>query len=337
MGKRDYYEILGVARGAAPPEIRGAYRRLARRYSPDVNIWDERAVDLFEEIGEAYRVLYDPGARALYDRLGHRGLSARPERSAGGRQRGDDLHYAMEIEFEEALRGLHLALELPRLDPCQACAASGAVGDRAAVPCPGCWARPRARRSAPGGSERARCVTCGGAGWLLPEPCRACGGRGVVSGTARIPVVIPPGVDTGAQIRVPAEGHASAAPVVRGDLVVVTRVRPHPLFTRKGDHVCCEVPVTVAEAALGARIHLPTPDGPLAVSVPSGTQSGQVLRVRGRGCPRLDRGGRGDLLVTVHVVIPRNADSTMAEVLRALQRLCPGDPRAALWSGRGPA
>lgn len=302
-----------------------------------MNLWDERTAELFEEIAEAFRVLYDPGARALYDRLGHRGFGAPPEGTAGGGQRGDDVHYPMEIEFEEALRGLHLVLELPRLEPCPACDASGGAGGRRGAPCPACRARPVARRSAPGGAGGARCVTCGGAGWLLPEPCRVCGGRGVVSGTARISVVIPPGVDTGAQIRVPGEGHACPAPVARGDLLVVTRVRPHPLFTRKGDHVYCEVPVTVAEAALGARIQLPSPDGPLAVTVPPGTQSGQVLRIRNRGCPRLDRGGRGDLLVAVQVVIPRNADSTMAEVLRALQRLCPDDPRAALWSGRGSA
>ena len=155
-------------------------------------------------------------------------------------------------------------------------------------------------------------------------------------GTGRIPVRIPPGVDTGAQIRVPGEGHAGPDPAGRGDLVVVTRVRPHAFFTRKGDHLCCEVPVTVPEAALGARIQLPTPGGPVVVTVPAGTQSGQVLRIRGRGCPRRDRGGRGDLLVATRVVIPRNADSTLAGVLRELQRLWPENPRAAMWSGRGP-
>jgi molecular chaperone DnaJ len=337
MRKRDYYEVLGVTRGAPPPEIRGAYRRLARRYSPDVNLWDERAEGLFEEIAEAYRVLYDPGARAAYDRLGHQAFGPAREGAGDHQPRGEDLHYAMEIEFEEALRGLRIVLDLTRIEPCQACEASGGVGGRRAAPCPTCGMRPRGRQPARGRSGGAPCATCGGAGWLLPESCRACGGRGTVSGTARVTVVVPPGVDTGAQVRVPGEGHAAPAPGARGDLVVVTRVQPHPLFTRKGDHIYCEIPVTVSEAALGARIRLPTPDGPLAVTLPPGTQSGQVLRVRGRGCPRLDREGRGDLLVAARVVIPRNADSTLAEVLRALQRLCPDDPRAALWHDRGSA
>jgi len=147
-------------------------------------------------------------------------------------------------------------------------------------------------------------------------------------------VAIPAGVDTGAQIRVPGEGHAARAPGRRGDLLVMARVRPHPFFTRKGDNLHCEVPLTVPEAALGARIQVPTLDGPAVVTVPAGTQGGQVFRLRGKGCPRLDRDGRGDLFVTARVVIPRNADSTLESVLRALERLWPEDPRATLWSGR---
>jgi DnaJ-class molecular chaperone len=147
-------------------------------------------------------------------------------------------------------------------------------------------------------------------------------------------VEIPPGVDTGAQIRVPGEGHATRAPGRRGDLVVMARVQPHPFFTRKGDNVYCEVPITVPEAALGARIHIPTPHGPVAVTIPTGTQSGHVLRIRGKGCPRLDRRGYGDLFVSTRVTIPRNADSTLEQVLRALERLLPENPRAQLWSHR---
>jgi DnaJ-class molecular chaperone len=138
-------------------------------------------------------------------------------------------------------------------------------------------------------------------------------------------------VDTGAQVRVPGEGHAAAAPGARGDLIVITRVRPHPVFSRKGDHLQCEVPLTVPEAALGARIQIPTPDGPVQITIPAGTQTGQTLRVRGKGCPRLDREGRGDLLVQTRVVIPRNTGPAMEEVLQALRRLLPEDPRAGLW------
>ena len=334
MPKRDYYEVLGVSRGALSLEIRHAYRRLARRYSPDVNLWNDRAEGLFEEITEAYRILADPASRAVYDRLGHEAFGPPGAAAPDESRRGGDLHYPMEIELEEALRGLRVAFEVTRLEPCGACQATGGADGRRATPCQACRAHPRESRSGGGGTARARCAVCRGAGWLLPEVCRVCGGRGTLTGTTRVSVTIPAGVDTGAQIRVPREGHAVAAPGTRGDLVVVTRVRAHPLFTRKGDHLYCEVPVTVPEAALGARIQLPTLDGPVAVTVPPGTQSGQVLRVRGRGCPRLDREGRGDLLVATRVVIPRNADPTLAEVLRALQRLCPDDPRAALWNGR---
>src|SRR5262249_9320646 len=151
--------------------------------------------------------------------------------------------------------------------------------------------------------------------------------------SSRIEVSVPPGVDTGAQVRVVGEGHAAPAPGRRGDLIVITRVRPHPFFGRKGDHLYCEVPLTVPEAALGTRLRLPTPDGPVVVTVPAGTQSGQTLRVRGRGCARRDREGRGDLLVQVRVVIPRNADPALEEVLQALKRLLPDDPRAGLWAG----
>jgi DnaJ-class molecular chaperone len=157
-----------------------------------------------------------------------------------------------------------------------------------------------------------------------------------VSEPAHLEVAIPAGVDTGAQVRVPGEGHATRVPGTRGDLVVITRVRPHAFFTRKGDNLYCEVPITVPEAALGARIQVPTLEGPAVITVPAGTQSGQVFRLRGKGCRRLDRDGHGDLFVAARVVIPRNPDTTLEEVLRALQRLWPEDPRAALWSGPGP-
>jgi DnaJ-class molecular chaperone len=287
--KRDYYDVLGVARDASPAAIRQAFRCLARRYSPDVNVTDQRAPGLFAEIAEAFRVLGDPATRALYDRLGHRAFE--PAR-AGAAPPGDDLHATVEVDLPGALRGVQVVVEAGRQERCEACG-----GDR------------------DGG-------------------CPACHGRGTVLRHARVPVVIPPGVDTGAQVRVRGEGHAAPGPGPRGDLVVVTRVHPHPFFTRRGDHLCCEVPITVPEAALGARIRIPTPDGPAVLTVPAGTQGGQVFRLRGRGCPRLDRDGRGDLLVATRVVIPRNADSTLEAVLRALERLLPGDPRAELWGGR---
>jgi molecular chaperone DnaJ len=329
--KRDYYDVLGVPRAAPVAEIRRAYRRLARRYSPDVNLWDARAEGLFEEIREAYRVVGDPSARSLYDRLGHQAFEPAREGEAGEPARGEDIHYAMELELEEALRGVRAEIELTRLDPCEGCGGSGGAGRQAARPCPVCQGRPV--RVALHGDRpvAARCGACGGTGWRVPPPCPGCSGRGTRSRPSRIEVAIPPGVDTGAQVRVQGEGHAAPAPGRRGDLIVITRVRPHPLFSRKGDHLHCEVPLSVPEAALGARIQIPTPDGLVVVTIPAGTQAGQTLRVRGKGCPRLDREGRGDLLVQTRVVIPRNADPALEEVLQALRRLLPENPRADLW------
>jgi molecular chaperone DnaJ len=329
--KRDFYEILGVSRQTPAEEIRRAYRRLARRYSPDVNLWDARAEGLFEEIREAYRVVGDPTARALYDRLGHQAF----EPALDGRDvaRGEDIHYAMELELGEALRGIRAEIEVTRLEPCEACGGGGGVGGLVAGPCPACEGRPLRVALDRDRPVAAQCRTCRGRGWLLPPPCPACVGRGTLARARRLDVTIPPGVDTGAQVRIPGEGHAAPAPGRRGDLIVITRVQPHPFFARKGDHLHCEVPVTVPEAALGARIQIPAPDGPVTQTVPAGTQTGQTLRVRGKGCPRLDRDGRGDLLVQIRVVIPRNPDPALEEVLQALRRLLPEDPRAEIWRG----
>lgn len=331
MRKRDFYEVLGISRQAPAEEIRRAYRRLARRYSPDVNLWDTRAEGLFEEMREAYRVVGDPAARSLYDRLGHQAFEPSQDGPAGPAARGEDIHYAMELELDEALRGVRAEIEMTRLEPCEACGGSGGVGGQAAAPCPACQGRPIRVALDQDRPVAARCVACRGTGWRLPPPCPGCGGRGTRARSCRIAVTIPPGVDTGAQVRVAGEGHAAPAPGRRGDLIVISRVRPHPLFTRKGDHLHCEVPVTVPEAALGARIQIPAPDGLVMVRIPAGTQTGQTLRIRGKGCPRLDRDGRGDLLVQTRVVIPRNPDPALEEVLQALRRLLPDNPRAELW------
>lgn len=331
MRKRDFYEVLGVSRQAPAEEIRRAYRRLARRYSPDVNLWDVRAEGLFEEIREAYRIVGDSAARSLYDRLGHQAFEPARDGPATSAMRGEDIHYAMELELGQALQGVRVEIELTRLEPCMGCGGAGGADGQAAGPCPACQGRPVRLRVDGDRPAPVRCAACRGTGWRLPPPCPGCGGRGTRARMARLEVTIPPGVDTGAQIRVPAEGHAAPAPGRRGDLIVITRVRPHPLFTRKGDHLHCEVPVTVPEAALGARIQIPAPDGPVAVTIPAGTQTSQTFRIRGRGCPRLDREGRGDLLVQTRVVIPRNPDSALEAVLQALRRLLPDDPRADIW------
>ena len=292
--RRDYYAVLGITSTAPPREIRQAYRRLAREYSPDVNFWDTAARTLFEEIAEAYRVLMDPEARALYDRFG----PGPPAEGLTEGRRGEDVHATVEVDFAGVARGTTLRVSVPRFSPCAECQATGR---RAGHACPGCQAR---------GVRRAVEAVC---------------------------VEVPPGVDSGTQVRVPGAGSAGPFGGPRGDLVVSTRVREHPFFTRQGDGVHCEVPIGVWEALRGARIRVPTPLGEAVLVVPPGTAAGQVFRVRGQGLPRLADGSIGDLYVTVRVEVPTGLDARMDELVRELERLLPGPSRAELARFRGGA
>jgi DnaJ-class molecular chaperone len=287
--RRDYYAVLGITATAAPREVRQAYRRLARQYSPDVNFWDERARALFEEIAEAYRVLSDPSARDLYDRFGA-GRSGDDALAPG--RRGDDVHVTVDVSFAEVVHGGQRKVAVARFSPCSRCGSSG------------------------------RAATDGA--------CSSCGGRGVARVTESISVAIPPGVDSGVQLRIPDEGSAGPFGGPRGDLIVSTRVAEHPFFLRKGDNVQCEVPVSVWEALRGARIKVPTPHGEAVVVLPPGTSGGQVFRLRGAGVPRLAREGSGDLYVTVRVEMPEGLDARTEELVRDLERLLPLDSRQGL-------
>jgi molecular chaperone DnaJ len=294
--RRDYYAVLGITATAAPREVRQAYRRLARQYSPDVNFWDERARVLFDEIAEAYRVLSDPTARDLYDRIGSVPGAAD---ALGPGRRGDDVHVTVDVPFAEVVNGAERRVLVPRFSPCAACGASGH----------------------------------GAAG----RPCASCGGRGVARVTESVLVTIPPGVDSGVQLRVSEEGSAGPFGSPRGDLIVSTRVAEHPFFVRKGDNVQCEIPVSVWEALRGSRIKVPTPQGEAVVVLPPGTSAGQTFRLRGQGLPRLAREGGGDLYVTVRVVMPDGLDARTEELVRDLERLMPLDPRDGLSKFRGGA
>ncbi|OLB08541.1 MAG: hypothetical protein AUH14_01000 [Candidatus Rokubacteria bacterium 13_2_20CM_69_15_1] len=293
--RRDYYAVLGVVSTAELREVRQAYRRLARQYSPDVNFWDARARDLFGEIEEAYRVLSDPAARAMYDQFGH---ALRDGAALAAGRRGEDVHVTVQLEFADVVRGTSLRLEVPRFSPCAKCGATGVVGD-------------------------ARCPSCGG--------------RGVRRAVDPVSVTIPAGVDSGSQIRVRGEGSAGPFGGPRGDLIVSTRVQEHPFFERKGDSIHCEIPISVWEAILGARIRVPTPSGEAVLVIPSGTTGGQVLRLRGQGLPKLSGDGLGDLHVTVRIEIPTGLDSRTHELVRELERLMPLEPRTALERYRGGA
>ena len=292
--RRDYYAVLGVASTAGLREVRQAYRRLARQYSPDVNFWDTAAGALFEEIAEAYRVLNDPDARSLYDRFGP---ALGTEALAAGR-RGDDVHVTVELDFADVARGARLSLSVPRFSPCAECRSLG-------------------RRE-------------GGA-------CATCQGRGVRRMVEPVAVELPAGVDSGTQVRVTGEGSAGPFGGARGDLVVSTRVREHPFFTRQGDGVHCEIDLAVWEALRGARIRVPTPLGEAVLVVPPGTAPGQMFRLRGQGLPRLVDGTVGDLYVTVRVTIPTGLDARTDELVRELERLLPGPLRAELGRFRGGA
>jgi len=295
--RRDYYAVLGITATAEPREIRQAYRRLARQYSPDVNFWDDQARVVFAEIAEAYRVLNDAGARAMYDRFGSGPTPAAGHGVAEGR-RGDDEHLAVELSFADVARGVRLTLDVPRFSPCTACRGSGSGATGA---------------------------------------CGHCRGRGVRRTSDAVTVDVPAGADTGAQIRVRGEGSAGPFGGPRGDLIVSTRVREHPYFKRKGDSVHCEVPVSVWEALQGARIRIPTPGGEATLVIPPGPAGGQMFRLRGQGLPKLADGGTGDLYVTVRVEIPGGLDARTHELVRELERLMPQEPRAAVERYRGGA
>jgi DnaJ-class molecular chaperone len=292
--RRDYYAVLGITATALPREVRQAYRRLARQYSPDVNFWDHEARRIFDEIAEAYRVLGDPTARDLYDRFGH----AVGVQALDSGRRGEDVHATVELSFAEAAHGLSLDLDVARFSPCGACGARGAGEGR---------------------------------------PCTRCLGRGVRRSLDTVRVTIPAGVDAGAQIRVAGEGSAAPFGGPRGDLLLSTRVGEHPFFKRKGDHLHCEVPITVWEALRGARVRVPTPAGDTVLVVPPGTNAGQVFRLRGHGLPRLAEEATGDLFVTIQVRVPSGLDARTDELVRELERLLPAAPRDGLDRYRGGA
>jgi len=348
--KRDYYEVLGVGRTATEDEIKKAYRRLALQYHPDKNP-DNRpeAEERFKEVAEAYQVLCDAERRAAYDRFGHaafeQGGAAGFDFSAGfediigdlfgdffgtgrtragGRsrtRRGQDLRYELEISFEEAAFGCEKTIAVPRLAACETCGGRGAKPGTSPRTCPQCRGSGQVRFQQGFFSIAKTCGHCNGQGSIIANPCPACGGNGARRKTHQLNVKIPAGVDDQSRLKLRGEGEAGLNAGAPGDLYVVLHVQEHPLFQRAGTDVVCDVPLSFAQAALGAEIDVPTLDGAAKMKIPAGTQTGQTFRLKGRGIPELNGYGRGDEIVRILVETPRKLSARQRELLEEFARL----------------
>ena len=324
--KRDYYEILCVERGCDEPALKAAYRKLAMQFHPDRNPGNKEAEDKFKEAAEAYSILSDSQKRAAYDRFGHQGVSGAgggfdgmagfPDLSDilsdvfgfgdvfGGRgggarrnraQRGEDVRYDLEIAFEDTLKGMAIDIQVPRLEQCGRCAGKGAEPDDGLTTCPICKGRGEVIFQQAFLSVRRTCTQCNGRGQIIRRPCKECKAEGYLKREKKLKVTVPAGVDSGTQLRLAHEGQPGANGGPPGDLYVVLRVKPHPVFERREDDLHFTVPINPAQAALGASVEVQTFDGPQNVKVPEGTQPGTRLRLKGLGVPHVNGSGRGDL------------------------------------------
>jgi len=341
--KRDYYEVLGVQRGASGEELKAAFRKLAMQFHPDRNPDNPQAAERFKECSEAYSVLSDPDRRRSYDLFGHSGVDTSGfggfegfsgfgeifetffgggmGRGARGRTtRGDDLRYDVTIAFEEAFTGAEKEIEVPRMVTCEACSGSGATAGSGVETCPGCGGSGQVRRAAQSIFGQVvnivACPSCGGEGRLLKNPCQECRGQGRLQRHRRLRVRIPAGVDTGSQIRLTGEGEAGFRGGPPGDLYIVIRVKPHPQLQRREQDVVYDLRINLVQAALGDRIEVPTIDGAVEVSVPPGTQYGQTFRLPGKGMPHVRNGRRGDQYVRVQVLVPKDLTPDQKALLR---------------------
>ncbi len=347
--KRDYYEVLGVQRDATPDQIKKAYRGLARKYHPDLNK-EADAETKFKEVNEAYEVLSDTDKRAMYDRFGHAGMSgagggfdpfgggmggdifstifdafvgnARGP-MAGDRRtvRGADLRYHLELEFEEAIFGAEKEIAFQRLEECATCSGSGAEPGTDPIRCSKCNGTGEVRTRAPIFNMLTvmTCDECGGTGKKISVPCHDCRGAGRRRSSRTLTVKIPAGVDEGSQIRLRGEGEGGARGGPSGDLFVTLTVKPHKLFQRNGNDIILELPLNIAQAALGAELQVPTIDGETELDIPPGTQGGELFRIRGKGVPFLRGNGRGDQMVVTKVVVPTKLSDRQRELLQELE------------------
>ncbi|HEU4401800.1 MAG TPA: J domain-containing protein [Candidatus Polarisedimenticolia bacterium] len=357
------YEVLGVNRKARLAEIKKVYRRLARKYHPDLNPGDKRAEERFKQITEAYEILSNPDKRRAHDRelefggaatgggagsppweqdlrtgvdLGDLGGFASifseilGAQGAGARQqsgprKGGDVTHALRVGFFDALRGLETEMSLEAESACPRCNGSGTVPSRVRRPCPDCAGTGRINHVSGMLRFASSCRRCNGEGTLGSEGCGHCRGSGILTRRETLKVHIPAGVDNGSRVRVSGRGRAGRNGGAPGDLYIITQVEPHPFFRRIGDNIYCTVPITVSEAALGTRLEVPTIDGKTRIRIPPGTESDQKFRLRGKGAPSLRGTARGDQYVEVRVVTPPAADERSRQILRELGDLHPGD------------
>ena len=345
----DYYDVLGVSKGASDDDIKRAYRQLARRHHPDVAKDKAAAESRFKEINEAYEVLSDPDKRQRYDRFGHAGVNgaggaggfgpftgfgtdgfgdlfdmffggSRQQQRPAGPARGADLRYDLDISLEDAYRGTERPITFGHLGACETCHGSGAKPGTLISACDRCHGSGvmRTARNTPLGQfvTQSACTKCGGEGQMIASPCDVCRGRGRVERQRTLTVKIPPGVDSGSRIRLTGSGEAGARGGGPGDLYVYLTVRPHARFQRDGLDLLIDVPVSFPQAALGGTLVIETFDGPVDVALAAGTQTGATYRVHGRGMPSVRGNSRGDLLATVHVIVPTKLSRRERELLQ---------------------
>ena len=345
MSKRDYYEILGVEKNVSEAELKKAYRRLAMKHHPDRNPGNQDAERAFKEAKEAYEILSDPQKRSAYDQFGHAGVDPNMGggpggpggmggspfgdifgdvfgdifgggRSGGNHTRGGaDLQYNLEMSLEEAVAGFEAKINIPTWETCGSCRGSGAKPGTQPKTCPTCRGQGQVRMSQGFFSVQQTCPTCHGQGQVIETPCPACSGRGKLRREKTLSVKIPAGVDTGDRIRLGGEGEAGERGAPPGDLYVQVHVKEHAIFTREGDHLHCEVPISIVTATLGGELAVPTLGGKAVLRVPEETQSGKLFRLRGKGVKSVRSHAAGDLLCRVKVEIPVNLTRKQRELL----------------------